>query len=337
MIITPERNRSNFRLALLMAAAIGAAVLLIAYLAGGGGPAGLAIWGVPAVLAAAGIFVLVRRETVRRLRVQAEPFPEEYRKVLESRVLYYRGLDDVEKERFHRMALTILDEVRITGIRTDVDTTTRVLVAASAVIPVFGFPEWEYERLGEVLIYPTSFDRDYQTDRKDDRSPDILGMVGTGHLTGVMILSKDDLLHGFDDDRDRRNVGIHEFAHLVDRADGAIDGVPPGLRRSIAPWRREIRETLAKSHLAADIDPYAFTNEAEFFAVLTEYFFESPDLLQRKHPGIYSSLEALFQQDTRSRLAKARRVLGGWRKQRVGRNDPCPCGSGKKYKKCCLQ
>lgn len=25
-----------------------------------------------------------------------------------------------------------------------------------------------------------------------------------------------------------------------------------------------------------------------------------------------------------------------WGKRKIGRNDPCPCGSGKKYKKCCL-
>ena len=280
------------------------------------------------------VYVLVRRPTVRRKRVQAQPFPEEYRKILASRVTYYRGLDESEADRFHRMVLTILDEVRITGIRTDVDDVTRVLVGASAVIPVFGFPDWEYERLGEVLIYPSSFHDEYGEGYKRGN---VLGMVGVGSMSGVMILSKDDLHHGFEDDRDRRNVGIHEFAHLVDKADGQVDGVPPALRSVIGPWREEIREMLAAHDDADDIDPYAFTNEAEFFAVLSEYFFESPDLLERKHPEIYASLKALFRQDVRSRLAKAKRKLGGWRKGRVGRNQPCPCGSGEKYKKCCLQ
>ena len=63
------------------------------------------------------------------------------------------------------------DEVRITGIRTDVDDLCRLLVAASAVIPIFGFPDWEYARLGEVLIYPSAFGNGYRTDDEADRPP----------------------------------------------------------------------------------------------------------------------------------------------------------------------
>ena len=54
-----------------------------------------------------------------------------------------------------------LSEVRVTGIKTDVDDKIRVLVAASAIIPIFGFKEWEYDNLGEVLIYPSRFSKNY--------------------------------------------------------------------------------------------------------------------------------------------------------------------------------
>ena len=63
----------------------------------------------------------------------------------------------MRKSNFGRSSSVFLDEVRITGIRTEIDDTIRVLVAASAVIPIFGFHDWEYHRLGEVLIYPDSF------------------------------------------------------------------------------------------------------------------------------------------------------------------------------------
>ena len=76
---------------------------------------------------------------------------------------FFESLPDPEKERFRQIVNVFLDEVRITGIRTEVDDTVRVLVAASAAIPIFGFHDWEYHRLGEVLVYPGSFGEKYQS------------------------------------------------------------------------------------------------------------------------------------------------------------------------------
>ncbi len=333
MIVTPQRDRANLRAAIGIAG-IAALVVFAVLWRVGLGETGPWIAGFASAVAASGAFYQVRRSTRRRLRLQQRPLSPERTAILERRVVYYAALDEAERERFRKMVQVFLGEVRITGIRTDVDEVTRMLVAASAVVPVFGFPHWEYERLGEVLIYPGSFSQDYETEGAHaDRS--ILGMVGAAHLRGVMILSKPDLLRGFDDPNDKRNVGIHEFVHLVDAADGSFDGVPPGLRAAIAPWREEVRSMLAEN-ASDDIDPYAFTKEVEFFAVLSEYFFEAPDVLARKHPDVYASLQSLFRQDMRSRLAKAKRGWKGWRRRKVGRNAPCPCGSGEKYKKCCL-
>jgi Mlc titration factor MtfA (ptsG expression regulator) len=228
---------------------------------------------------------LVRRGCTRRMQVMTQRFPRVWEGVLRSRVAFFNALDEEQKSQFRQLVKVFLDETRITGIRTEVDETTRVLVAASAIIPVFNFDNWEYSRLGEVLIYPDSFDEDYQTN--GDSRRDVLGMVGAGHLSGVMILSKPALLAGFDLAGDKRNVGIHEFAHLVDQADGSIDGIPPGVPADVArKWIQWVARELAnppdeRSH----IRPYAFTNEAEYFAVLMEYFFEAPGTLQRKNPN----------------------------------------------------
>jgi len=86
----------------------------------------------------------------------------------------------------------------------------------------------------------------------------------------------------------------------------------------------------------SDIDDYALTNEAEFFAVATEYFFERPGVMHRKHPELYRMLSAVFNQKLHNRVAALARERKRGRK-RFGRNSPCPCGSGKKYKKCCLR
>lgn len=265
--------------------------------------------------------------------VMGQPFPRVWEGILQSRVAYFNALDEEQKERFRQLVKIFLDETRITGIRTDVDEVTRVLVAASAIIPIFNFDRWEYSRLGEVLIYPDSFDENYQID--EDSGPDTLGMVGTGYLSGVMILSKPALVAGFEIAGDKRNVGIHEFAHLVDQADGSIDGIPPGVPADVArAWIQWVAKELAHPPArSSHINTYAYTNEAEYFAVLVEYFFEAPGILQQKNPRVYDMLEKLIRQDTAAFLSGMPR----FRARRIGRNKRCPCGSGNKYKKCCLR
>ncbi len=148
----------------------------------------------------------------------------EWQAVLDRRVRSYCALGDEQKERFRQTVSVFLDEVRVTGVRTEVDDTVRVLVAAGAIIPVFGFEDWEYHRLGEVLVYPGAFDKGYQTDQAHDAN--ILGLTGLGHLRGVVILSKPSLLAGFADAPDPENVGVHEFTHLVEQEE-ADGGLPP--------------------------------------------------------------------------------------------------------------
>ncbi len=271
----------------------------------------------------------------RRRAILGEPFPPEWEAVLQREVVFFRVLDPAAQQRFRRQLQVFLGEKQITGIQVQVDTTTRVLAATSAIIPIFGFPDWEWDQIDEVLVYPTRFDGEFQFG--DKKGHNILGMVGTGSLNRLMILSKPDLINGFRNATDKRNVGVHEFAHLVDKSDGVIDGVPGvGLdRQAIGPWIDLVRRKMAEIEAgSSDINRYALTNEAEFFAVMSEYFFERPGVLQRKHPELYSALERVFNQDLRTRASVFRRELKRGR-PKFGRNSPCPCGSGVKFKKCC--
>ena len=326
MLETPQSVRANQRNAIAIVVAVAATGMLLAIVS--------PLWLISLPLAPLAYWWW-RRRTLRRLRVMAEPFPRQLEAALQQHVAYFRALDDAGRERFRNLVKVFLDETPITGIRTDVDTTTRALVAASAIIPVFGFDDWEYSGLGEVLIYPNAFGDDYSTSgegENDNVDRRTLGMIGVGHLSGVMILSKPDLLSGFENPEDKRNVGIHEFAHLVDKADGSVDGMPPGASIATAgPWIQWIGEELKnKPRGRLHIDQYAYTNEAEYFAVLSEYFFEAPDVLQSKAPEIYDMLQQMYRQNTRSFLSGVTR-----RPKRVRRNAKCPCGSGKKFKHCC--
>lgn len=321
MLVTAETNRRNRNHALALAGA----TVMTSVVAG---------WFFHPILLllvlSPFIYWLVRRRCVRRLRIMEQPFPALWEQALQSHVAFFRMLPGDEKERFRQLVKVFLDEVRITGIQTEVDDTIRVLVAASAAIPVFGFHDWEYHRLGEVLIYPESFGEEYQTSGNADEN--ILGMVGLRQIRGVMILSKPSLLAGFDTPSTKDNVGIHEFAHLVELEEGE-NGLPPEVPwQAVKHWVQYVAQELSHpSKNRSYIRDYAYTNEHEFFAVLTEYFFKSPDLLEKKDPQLYGMLQELFHQDTASVMKQTFS-----RHPRYGRNAPCPCGSGKKYKHCCL-
>jgi len=312
-------------------------LLLIMLLAGRHATSEIVIRIVMAFLVGTFLYRFLTRKERRRAVLRKQPFPKSWESVLQREVPFFQTLDESEKDRFREEVRIFLFEKRITGIKTSVDDTVRVLVAASAVIPIFGFPGWEWDQISEVLIYPTTFNEQYEIGRVGDR--DVLGMVGREAMNRMMILSKPELLQGFRAAQDRTNVGIHEFTHLLDKSDGAVDGVPSiGLPQSaVAPWLKLIHQEMGNIRAGhSDINPYGLKNEAEFFAVASEYFFENPDKMKRKHPELYAMLEQVFHQNPQGRVKKTLVSMVKPEPGRLGRNAPCPCGSGKKYKHCCL-
>lgn len=256
------------------------------------------------------------------------PFPASWRKTLFENVPFYNNLNPSEKSRFEYKIHEFLTNIRITGVETEVNEYDRVLIAASAIIPIFAFPNWQYFNLKEVLIYPGLFNQEFNT---SGAKRSIAGMVGTGYMEGKMILSKQALHHGFKNETDKKNTAIHEFVHLIDKADGTIDGIPSLLleKQYTIPWIDLIQKKIDEIYEGqSDINPYGATNKTEFFAVISEYFFERPKLLNQKHPDLYKLLEGIFNQKMANKL---KRKHSG----EINRNDPCPCGSRKKYKHCC--
>lgn len=214
--------------------------------------------------------------------------------MLSKHVLFYQRLQETEKKRFLENIKSFLQTTRVTGVKTPVEDLDRVLVAAAAIIPIFGFKEWAYRNIHEVLLYPGSFDNAYSQEG-DGRN--IMGMVGTGPLQNVMILSRPDLREGFLNHEDKSNTAIHEFVHLVDKTDGSTDGIPEILLKNkyVIPWLKRIRLEIEQINKGrSDINPYGATNEAEFFAVAAEYFFEQPGMMKEKHPELFDLLELAF-------------------------------------------
>lgn len=273
------------------------------------------------------LYLAFRKKKVKK--VDFGPFPVEWKTYLHSKVEFYRELGDDEKVLFEKRIQKFIYYKKVTGIDVEVNENDKLLVAASAIIPVFAFPEWEYPSLREVLLYPASFNEKFVCGQSDSL---ISGMVGTGYMEGKMILSKPALHHGFSNANDKKNVGIHEFVHLVDKADGVVDGIPEALinKEFALPWLELVRQKMEKIHeLDSDINPYGGTDKREFFSVISEYFFERPKLLKSKHPELYNQLNKIFTTDL------AKKYKGLKKAGMPGRNDKCPCDSGKKYKHCC--
>ena len=263
--------------------------------------------------------------------VKFSEFTEEWRSFLGKKVSYYRSLNAEEKLRFESAVLRFLNTTKITGIKTEVEDKDYLLIATSAIIPIFAFANWEYHNLDEVLLYPEHFDYNHNIGSKQGIA--ILGMVGYGYMDGKMVLSKKALHLGFSNSTDKQNTAIHEFVHLIDKMDGEVDGIMVYLKEKayVLPWLNLIDEKIREiQNSENDIRAYGATNRAEFLAVASEYFFERPKLFRRNHPELYKYMELMFGQ----KLADRKLV----EKAKPTRHfDPCPCGSGEKFRDCCMK
>jgi Mlc titration factor MtfA (ptsG expression regulator) len=220
-----------------------------------------------------------------------------FKPLLAQHIPFYQLLDGQAKNLFEQKVAEFLAGITIEGVGTVVEDTDRVMIASSAVIPVFGFKSWKYGNLTNVILYPDTFDGEFQF---EGENRNILGMVGTGYMNGQMILSRAALIKGFSRSAGKENTAIHEFVHLLDKSDGATDGIPENLLAHdyVMPWLKMIHQEIHKIEDGkSDINPYAITNEAEFFAVAAEYFFQKPDELKHKHPELYAMLSTIFMQN----------------------------------------
>jgi hypothetical protein len=266
--------------------------------AGGGGLAAVVAggaWALAGAALGAGCGALIDRRQAarwtRRRAALAGPFPEAWRARLSERYDHYERLPPPERARFEADLRIFLAETRVTGVGVAVTEELRLLVAASAVTLSLGWPEFEWDRVPEVLLYPEEFDRDYNFGG-DDRA-------GEAHAWGTVILSVPALLESFDDPDDGYHVGLHEFAHLLDLEQSDFDGIPAGLpapqARQWAELARREMDRLRRRKSA--LDPYGAEDPVEFLAVAIEGFFETPLLVRARHRELYELLRAYFGQD----------------------------------------
>lgn len=224
-----------------------------------------------------------KREPIR-------PFPHQWRTLLVQYVAFYNRLNPPQKNRFEERVHTFLLNVQIVGIDTEVTHLDRILIASGAVIPIFGFDAWHYSNLHMVEVHPDKFLIPNTTQYAN-------GLVGWGKMEGKVKLSRKALIEGFYNNNDQKNVAIHEFVHVLDMQDGKIDGKMAKVIQEIdlKPWLQIIHTKMKTIQTGnSSIRDYASTSNAEFLAVVSEFFFENPDKLEREHPELYRMLDGFY-------------------------------------------
>jgi len=220
-----------------------------------------------------------------------------------------RGLDATEHTRLREAAsLFIHDKMFSAAGGANVDDATQRIIALQACLLTLNLGDDSYRGWSEIILYPDEFLRDLEEIDEAGvvhHSRDIL--AGESWHGGPLVLSLADVATS--GQADGVNVVLHEFAHKLDMLNGDANGFPP-LHRGMdaAAWARDFSaayEDLCDRVDAGEdtaIDPYATANPAEFFAVLTEVFFETPRLLDTEYPAIYRQLQQFYRQHPLARL-----------------------------------
>ena len=246
------------------------------------------------------------RKHRRRQRVRSQPFPEAWRQILKRRMPYFRQMPaDLQLQLKKHIQVFLAEKVFVGCDGLQVTDEMRVTIAAQACLLLLNRKTDYYPQLSQILIYPSAF-------IVDKKQHDGVGLVteqrqvlsGESWQQGQVILSWQDTLAGADVHDDGRNVVIHEFAHQLDQENGPANGAPLLARREhYQSWSVTLQQEfnhlqgLTARGFRSLLDPYGATNPAEFFAVVSEVFFEQPQALAEQHPALYQEFSRFYRVD----------------------------------------
>jgi Mlc titration factor MtfA (ptsG expression regulator) len=243
----------------------------------------------------------------RRRRARAGPFPAAWKAVIARNVPSFRRLPADDQAELCGHIQIFLAEKYFEGCGgLEITDEIRLTIAAQACLLLLHRTTDYYPQLVTILVYPSAYitheDR-YIGNNIWEQGPD--GLLGhTASRMGSLVLAWDEAKRGGADPEDGRNLILHEFAHQLDFEDCETDGVPLlGGRSEYLSWGRIMSREFEQLRSAEEekkptiLGTYGATNPAEFFAVVTETFFERPADLRANHPKLYGELARFFHQD----------------------------------------
>ena len=243
----------------------------------------------------------------RRRNLKEKPFPAAWRAIVKRNVPIFRRLPKADQIELLEHVQVFLAEKRFEGCGGLVVTDEiRVMIAAQACLLLLHRNTDYYPQLTSILVYPSSYvaheQRHLGANIWEEGDEHRLGH--TGRRLGSLALAWDDVRHGAANPSDGRNLVLHEFAHQLDFEDHATDGAPAlATRAEYQSWARVMNREFAALRAADEtgiptvLDTYGAENPAEFFAVVTEAFFERPRALRAKHPELYAEFARFFCQN----------------------------------------
>jgi len=243
----------------------------------------------------------------RRRRLRAQPVPSHWRAIISRNLPFFDRLPKADQKELLGHVQVFLAEKRFEGCGgLDITDEMRLTIATQACLLLLHRKANYFPQLLTILVYPSGFfvnqprpvDGPIWADGEEGR------LGETGRTMGSLVLAWDAAKSGANDPSDGKNVVLHEFAHQLDFEDSAADGVPNlRSRDDRRSWFQVMKMEFAALRAADEtgistlLDTYGASNPAEFFAVVTEAFFERPRALRRQHPKLYREMERFFRQN----------------------------------------
>ncbi|MGA8016400.1 MAG: M90 family metallopeptidase [Candidatus Dormiibacterota bacterium] len=243
----------------------------------------------------------------RRRQALARPFPEEWRRLLGENMAHWGMLDPAERRRLEDLIRIILvDKYWEATSGFALTEEIRALIAAMASLLVLGLDYDYYHRVTSIIVAPSTVTLEgarpvgegVYTD-----SPEAI--IGQARYDGPVLIAWDAALGNARQPERGHNVVYHEFAHKLDMLGGSVDGTPP--LESRAEHRRWVEvcqaeyDRLRQGDGGDLLDPYGAVNPGEFFAVITEVFFDRPLAMEAEKPELYAVLRDFYRQDPADR------------------------------------
>ncbi|MFU8802510.1 MAG: zinc-dependent peptidase [Bradymonadaceae bacterium] len=230
----------------------------------------------------------------KRRRLLERSFPPHWEPFVTRWLPFVASLEPEEGERFRaHLKLFVWEKHWVGAMGLEVTEEMQVVIAGLAARLSRNLPFEVFERLGEVVLYSREF----------LNPADELGLPthGEAHHFGTVVLSWESVLDGLAYPCEGYNPALHEFAHVLDYTSGYFDGTPilhDG--KDYEPWARILStyfESLRQNPEESFLDVYGAEDEAEFFAVATEAFFELPDIMAVEAPELFDVLKSYYRLD----------------------------------------
>jgi len=244
----------------------------------------------------------------RRRRALDRPFPDAWRALLQRRLVHYSRLSRDERERLEDLIKVFLVDKKWQAARGfDLTDEVKVLISAMACLLILELDYDAYDTVTWIDVHPTTVVR---TGVRASGVPGVLAdgplpLLGEASFEGPVVIAWDTAQVNARHPERGHNVVYHEFAHKLDMGDRLVDGTPrfddqAERDRWIAVCSAEF-EALRDGTGGELLDPYAGVNPAEFFAVITEVFFDLPNELRSEKPDLYAVLQSFYRQDPAAR------------------------------------